>query len=89
MSRVIAVMFNKSCGQIINVGSDFRNYYAYFKKRRRNYKKITQHQQLKFLLQLMRWSLEEGFFKFEIKLLSNLLVHTEVIRCQNLKIFND
>lgn len=33
MSRVIAVMFNKSCGQIINVGSDFRNYYAYILKR--------------------------------------------------------
>lgn len=62
MSRVIAVMFNKSCGQIINVGSDFRNYYAYFKKRRR---KNNTTSTIKILITTNE--MEEGFFKVEIK----------------------
>lgn len=63
MSRVIAVMFNKSCGQIINVGSDFRNYYAYFKKRRRyffyNHKKNNTTSTIKILITTNE--MEEGF----------------------------
>lgn len=64
MSRVIAVMFNKSCGQIINVGSDFRNYYAYFKKRRRYFfynhkKKNNTTSTIKILITTNE--MEEGF----------------------------